>query len=224
MKLFLYSAIVLSLSLNMPNCGCLISENSSPQYEQSFKKSEKGTKDDLVLAVNAVNNILTYMSLAVAILTFATILFGYLGYKDLKRKIEDKVKEVNAKMKDIEAFKDQVKESKKMLDLQEEYVSISNGYLYQTTEQLVNQIDDSKIAMVIYKTLAHNYHVANLYSSNNETRFAALAYLRENGEPSDITHIQAMASSDVDQQYQQLASEIIGVIKYKTENEKNSHN
>ena len=180
--------------------------------------------EEMALAVNTVNNIISYTTLVIAILTFATIIVGFVGFKRLKTEIGSKKNEVDIKIKEvdnemliIESFKNQVMDVKRLIAAQDNYVSFSNGYLYQTTEQLVNQIADTRMAMEIYRTLVHNYHVANLYSSDDSNRFAALAYLREKGELADIDHLQKLLSSDIDQRYKNFASEIIGIIKFRNQ-------
>ena len=175
----------------------------------------------LTLAINTVNNILTYASFIIALLTFATILAGFFGYKKLEKKVVFKTKEMDEKLKEIEEFKKQVTEAHQLLENQNSYIQFANNYLYQTTEQIINQMNDSVLAMEIYKTLSHNYHVANLYSIDKDIRFAALAYLREKGELSDIEHLQKVSINDTEERFRNMAKEIIGTIKYRMENEKN---
>lgn len=179
----------------------------------------------LTLAVNTVNNILTFSSLVVAILTIATILIGFLGYKRLANKIDGKISEIDGSISTIEKFGESVREMKYLLTVQQKYVNSANDYLYESTEQLVNQMDDDKSARILYEKLVRNYHLTNLYAWKKETRFASLAYLREQGRLEDIEHIEVVATSDIDESNRKLAGEIIGIIKYReATNEKNIDN
>lgn len=197
-----------------------------PSTNCTKESNESNDVSGLTLAVNSVNNLIETVSLAITVLTFLTALVGFIGYFRLKKMIENKAKEIDENSKDVQKkmaqlkdFKKQLTDANHLLEMQNGYISFANGYLYQATEQIVNQIKDEKMAMKIFKDVSHNYHVANLYSSDKEIRFAALAYLREKGWMSDVKHLQIVSQTDTEQQFRSLAIEIIGVIRYRNDNE-----
>ena len=188
--------------------------------ENNSRDSFSDLISSLTLCVNAVNNVIQNTSCIIAILTFATILAGFFGYKNLKKKLDSKAREVDEKLAEIASFKENVTEARHLIKSQDNYVHSAIGYLYHITEQIINQMEDQKLAMEIYKDLFHKYHVANLYSADKNTRFAALAYLKEKGTQDDIEHLQLLSSIDSEEKYRNMAIEIIGIIKYR-ENGKN---
>lgn len=188
-------------------------------------KNDKGDEiGSLSLAINTVNNILTGAEVLIGVLTLLTVFFGFFGYYRFKKRIDEKSKGIDSKLKEFEEMKTQLAEAYHLLEMQNGYISFANGYLYQTTEQMVNQISDADLAMEIFKKMNHNYHVANLYSADENTRFAAIAYLRDNGWLEDINHLYSLSKTDKVERLRTFASETIGIIKYRFKDEKEGTN
>ena len=188
------------------------------------KKDEGDEIGSLSLAINSVNNILTGAEVLIGVLTLLTVFFGFFGYYRFKKKIDKKSKAIDSKLKEFEQMKTQLAEAYHLLEMQNDYISSANGYLYQTTEQMVNQLSDSDLAMEIFKKMNHNYHVANLYSADENTRFASIAYLRDNGWLEDVDHLYLLSKKDKVERLRSFASETIGIIKYRFKDEKEGTN
>lgn len=224
-KVFLYSMfLLLSCTPAIADSVGVALTDSNTINTVTPKEEQSNEVSSLTLAVNTVNNILTYSSFVIALLTFATIFAGFFEYRRLKEIIERKVAEIDNKAAEIDDFKQKLDHAQLLLKIQDKYINFANGYLYQTTEQIVNQMEDNDMAVEIFKKMNHNYHIANLYSGKKDDRFASLAYLRENGVVADVEHLLQICDSDPEERYRSLASEIIGIIKYRTEHEKNTDN
>lgn len=208
--------------------------NYTPQLK-STNDLQIENRDDaissLTLAVNTVNNVLTWASFIVALLTLFTILLGLVGYYRLKKSIDKKIKEADLKLLDLKTKEEQLSETRTRIDefnnlLQEQkiFVNSTNQYLYKATEQVINEISDQQVAMEIFEGMVHDYHVANLYAPDENTRFAAIAYLNSKGVPKDINALEGIANSETNEQYRIMAREAVGVIKHKYPDDENTNN
>lgn len=227
--------IVLILSSLLVGAHTLTNNNAEntdtePQQEQqNVEKTIKTDKQDdvssLTLAVNAINNIQTWSAVLIAILTLIVALWGFFGYRHMKENIIENLEKndeiIGAKIKAINAreqeFNDYVTRTMvifEKLNCQEKYMSKTNQYLYEALDKIANQISDSETGKDILQKMLHNYQITNLYSTETNTKFAALAYLYGNGISKDIEHLEYFAKYDLDERNKEWAREIIGIINY----------
>jgi len=176
----------------------------------------------LTLAVNAINNIMTWSAVMIAALTLLVAVFGIIGYirikdilKDNIKKVSDKIIEINSKEQVFNTCIAKTEAITKELQAQEQYMCNSNVYIHKALETIANQISDDHRAISILKFILHNYQISSLYSSNASLKFAALAYLQDNGTFNDIEHLEYVSNFDLIEANKTWAREIIGIIKNK---------
>jgi uncharacterized protein YneF (UPF0154 family) len=226
--------ILLVLSCFLANADTLqnnnVGDTIQQQVEQHVEKTVRADNTDVVsslmFAVDAINTIQTWSAVIMAFLTLIVALFGILGYrhirKDMKENIEkndkiisDKIQEINEKEQKFNDCITQVKVISEKLNGQEKYMSKTNQYLYEALDEVANQISDVKIANHILRKMLHNYQITNLYSTDSNKKYAALAYLQENGTLEDIEHLDYFSNCDLDEPNKIWAREIIGVLRHR---------
>lgn len=197
--------------------------------EKKIIIEEKDEVSSLTLAVNAINNIMAWSAGIVAILTLIVAVFGFIGYNRIKevmndsikknsKIIDDKIKTINEKEEEFSNCISRTKIIDGRLKVQEKYMCNSNLYLYESLDKIANQISDTDKGRLILKEMLHNYQVTNLYSADNNTKFASLAYLQANGTFNDIEHLEYVSNYDQDENNKIWSREIIGAIKHKKNN------
>lgn len=230
--------IILALSYISANADTLPNNNVTTvqyhqQVQQNVEKTVSNEKQEdvssLTLAVNAINNLLTWSEKAIAYLTLIVALFGFFGYykinkslKDNMKKndkiIEDKIEEINNRETEFNDYISRTKAIIEKLNGQEKYMYKTNQYLYEALDKIANQISDTKIGNSILKEMYHNYQVTNLYSVDDNTKFAAFAYIQENGNFNDIEHLEYISNYDSNERYMVWAKAIIVIIRHKINN------
>jgi len=180
----------------------------------------------ITLAVNSINNIISWTSATIAIYTLVIALFGFFGYRHIKERIDenleknrliidDKINEINKKEQIYDDIISQTQVIINKIDVQDKYMCQTNENLYDALNKLANQIPDEKTGKHILKEMLHNYQITNLFSSYSTKHFAGLAYLQENGTIEDIVHLESYLKHCIDEKNKIWAREIIGVIKQK---------
>lgn len=171
----------------------------------------------LTLAVNAVNNIFTWSAIIVAILTFVTMIIGFIGYKSLKDKIDHKIEIIDQKLAVIDQCNNELQKLGHKFNIQENFTYKTSEYLYESVEQIVNQMQDERRAKDIYSKLLHSFHITHLYKNADESKLAALFYLHESGTIKDVSDLEYIEKMDENVEYRKRAREIIGVIKHRSD-------
>lgn len=230
--------IILALSLILVNANTLqkntvvdsgqqpVLHNNIDEVVQVDEIDKPDVVSSLTLAVNAINNIQTWSAVIIAILTLAVALFGFFGYRHIENSMKENIKKndkaVDDKIREIEqqqqAFNDcviQTKAISEKLSGQEKYICKTNQYLYDALDKIANQISDVDTGKIILKEMLHNYQITNLYSTDNSKKFAALAYIQENGSTSDIEHLEFISNYDSNEDNKKWAREIVGIIRYR---------
>lgn len=213
--LLTYSTIVLSQDTahinnsgyELPICSTTYPSNTTTDNNVSA----------LTLAVNAVNNIFTWSAIIVAILTFVTMIIGFIGYKSLKDKIDDKIKIIDQKLAVIDHCETELRKLEHKFNIQENFTYKTSEYLYESVEQIVNQMQDKRRAKDIYSKLLHSFHITHLYKNADESKLAALFYLHESGTIMDVSDLEYIEKMDENVEYRKKAREIIGVIKHRSD-------
>ena len=87
-------------------------------------------------------------------------------------------------------------------NIQENFTYKTSEYLYESVEQIVNQMQDKRRAKDIYSKLLHSFHITHLYKNADESKLAALFYLHESGvviiqveEDDDVFKIKTLVST-----------------------------
>ncbi|MCL2682223.1 MAG: hypothetical protein FWE63_01900 [Bacteroidales bacterium] len=203
---------------------CLIVQHDSDSTsitQQVQQKNEEIMVNSLTFAVSAIEAILSWISIYFAIFALILAALTSIGYyiakkykKNIDKMIGDRIEQINKKEEKFNNYIVQTKAIKKKLSMQEKYIENTNQYLYEAIDEVANQINEEK-GKAILKKMHHNYQVTNLYSEDNNTKFAALAYLQENGTRSDIEHLEYVSNYDSEEANKRKAREIIGIIKHK---------
>lgn len=218
MKLLIYMIIILQIYTVSANANTTSNkiQNSIPlKVEQSNIQPVKEDVGSLTLAVNVINNIMTWTSVLVGVITLLVGAFGYFGYNRMENQIKNKIAEIDKKRTDFDDCILQMKGIQAKLVAQEKYTCNSNIYIYDTLDKIANQIAEAEKGKVILEKMLHSYQITNLYAAENDLKFAALAYIQNNGTLDDIKHLEHVATYDAYEQNRVWAREIIGIIKHK---------
>lgn len=119
-------------------------------------------------------------------------------------------------------FQQQINEILINKAFQDQYLNQLSCYLFQATYSLTGQMNNEVVAKDILYNLFHGYNIAKLYRTSlnsdgtsriDKDKFAAFAYLMENGTLEDIPHLEYIAKNDPYESNRDQAKEIIGRIK-----------
>ncbi len=239
-KMICFIALILSYFLleanTLPsnNVNDTVPQQIQQNVERTVNSDTQDTVNSLTLAINAINNIQTWSAVIIAILTLIVALWGIFGYRRMKKNIKENIKKndkiirnrieaINAKEQEFNDCITKITVVIEKLNSQEKYMCKANQYLYEALDKIANQIPNADTGKAILQNMLHNYQITNLYSTDNNTKFAALAYLYGNGTLEDIEHLEYFAKSNIDERNREWAREIVGIIKHKTSitNEKN---
>ena len=142
--------------------------------------------------------------------------------KDQKHYIEE-VKYLQSELDKIKTeYQQQISLIQKKNDFQNHYLDQIVSLFFQATYSITDQMNNESTAKNILYDLFHDYQITKLYRDSldlkgsmevQQDKFAAFAYLTENGTMDDIPHLVFIAQNDCDEQNRKLAREIIGRIK-----------
>lgn len=142
--------------------------------------------------------------------------------KDYKHHIEE-VKYLQSELDIIKnEFQQQINLIQIKNDFQNHYLDQIVSLFFQATYSITDQMNNESTAKNILYNLFHDYQITKLYRDSldskdsmavQQDKFAAFAYLTENGTMDDIPHLDFVAQNDCDEQNRKLAREIIGRIK-----------
>jgi hypothetical protein len=233
-KIFWYILFALSCFCGrgyaMPNDTVFVAS----QYQQIQQKTneiieeaEVDVVSSLTLAVNAINNIMTWSAIFIAFLTLIVAIIGFVGYNRMYEVVQDNIKKndekVDAKIRAIDAkqemFNDCVSRTQvisEQLKGQEKYICKTSDYLFAALDKITNQIPDADTGKAIMKQMWHNYQITSLYSADEGKEFAALAFLQENGTIDDIEHLEFVSTYDRNDHNKTWAREILGLLSIRT--------
>lgn len=161
---------------------------------------------EITIAVNAINNVLTWSAVVVAIITLFVAILGILGFREIKNDCEKAKKAVEEFDMEIRKIGDKTKALQKKQDLQYLYVSRINKYIYEFSIKIANANE------ALTAELLHDYHLINLLSvsSNYVDDFN---YLKANGTEDDVELIEFIARHDDNEEKKKMAREAIGYIR-----------
>lgn len=188
------------------------------------------------------NSTILFMATTLAFILFVFFFSGIIGmmyyfktkngfaknsisYEDVIEKLEFQFKDMNLHLENKfellqSDFQKQLKTIKQNQTFQDQYLDQTVCYLFQTIYSIISQINDKYIAKNILENFYHSFQIAKLYQINNAldktekiNKFAAFAYIEENGVLEDIPHLEYIAEHDPNEQNENRAKEIIGRIK-----------
>lgn len=193
-------------------------------YPSSATSIAKPATDELAVEVNAVNNILTWGSFIVAVLTIVAAVFGITGFIQLRNNLQNRLDQYYPVFKEAEALVKSADELKKSLAAQQSYIDSCNDSLIRTVYSITNQIQDKDIARKIIQKQLHAAQIINLYrpcinpenkASVRTKKLAALLYLQQNIEDEDLTHLEFVIDNDSDSDIIKQALELALYLKMK---------
>jgi len=236
MKLFIYVIIILQVFTLSANANVIPSKiqdssklivdksniaevtNLSSCYKSSTSNVDQNNiqpLDSLSFALSAICDVITWSSVLIATITLLVAAFGYFGYNRMENRIKNRISELDKKQAEFNDYISQMKVIQDKLLTQGKYICNSNVYIYDTLDKIANQIVDAEKGKLILERMYHNYQIINLYATDNNLKFASLAYMENNGTQNDIKHLEHVATYDDDEKNRIRAREIIGIIKHK---------
>lgn len=158
------------------------------------------------LSETAVNNIITWFSIAIGILTLLFAIIAVFEFSQVE-KIKKRIKSYDDKMSNLSY----------LMAIQDHTMQTYNEFLYQSTQSIANGTNPA----TLLEEVTRNYHIAKLYSlhfdSNEQDSYqyklAAFNYLQQKGKRHDIRHLEYVADHDKNKQCRDRAREVIGHIK-----------
>lgn len=208
----------------------------------------QGNTSDLTLAVNAINNILTWGSFIVAVLTIAAAIFGILGVSAFREETKNSIKFNKNQLKSFSSkitsntsiVKDTQKKQKDFIsdinDLkyqfsqQKRFLERASENLFQTTELIAFQLQDESEAIKLLDFNNYCKNIILLYRAimdddDQETiidiqdqKINAIDFLKINGSLEDIKHLEYVANHDLNEIIKSQAKYAIGYIQARINN------
>lgn len=178
--------------------------------------------NQLAVEVNAVNNILTWGSFIVAVLTIVAAVFGITGFIQIKSNLDNKLNQFSPIFEEAKGLVKSADELKQSLIAQQTYIEKSNESLMKTVYAIANHIQDEVIAKELLKQQGHIAEIINLYRPciNPEDlvevrnkKIASLLYLQENGTSDDLPDLVFVLENDPDPDVRAKAQKVIIIIK-----------
>ena len=178
----------------------------------------------LAVEVNAVNNILTWGSFIVAVLTIVAAVFGVTGFIQLKNNLENQLAQYSSIFEKAENLVNSANGLKQSLEAQHLYIEKSNEFLFQSVFAIANQIPNKDIAKKLLKRQSHIAEIINLYrpcikpediADVRSKKLAALFFIQANGTKDDLPHLLFVSKNDIDEVIRDKALDIYYSIKHR---------
>lgn len=200
--------------------------NTEPQQNDGSCSKESNDISALTLAINTVNNVLTWATIAIGVITLFVAIYGLVSFRNLKKDLSNKESEIDKKIltiqSDVQTINNKTTEIINKETQFQQKQEIRNLY-FQNINLLLNRLStiyanqtsnaDSNNSFFGLEVL-HHYHLISLflteYSSNNDSSFLFLSAL---GTENDVKYLQCIADNDDNQTKRKKASETIGSIQ-----------
>lgn len=165
-----------------------------------------------------INNLYTRDNIIIASVSLVLLLFGFIGLRSIKERIEDFKKEIDAEKQ----FRNEAEKLNKKFEEIEKEQTLNNQYLQKINQWMLNNAysmadtpggDTTQGRDLMGKSIL-NYYLMKLYLSNDKHEIDGCnSYIKNKGGENEIEHLQFIVDNDPDKHKRDRASEAVGYIK-----------
>lgn len=203
------------------------------EYLAPASSSQTAEPQAIVIVMSLLIIVLIIVLLLVTLFNIAIFIRILKHYKNnyqndkIIEELQYRIDEVQGKEKNefnrlSDELKQQIESFRASTLVHEQYLNHTINYLFQATYSITNQITDEHIAREILNRLFHDFQIAKLYQTSFDSddtskieniKFAAFAYLQENGAVEDIPHLEYVVQHDPNENNRRRAIEVIALIQ-----------
>lgn len=182
----------------------------------SFPSSEETSA--LTVLINTINNLYTRDNIIIASVSLVLLLFGFIGLRSIKERIEDFKKEIDGEKQ----FRNEAEKLNKKFEEIEKEQTLNNQYLQKINQWMLNNAysmadtpggDTTQGRDLMGKSIL-NYYLMKLYLSNDKHEIdGCINYIKNKGGENEIEHLQFIVDNDPDKYKCDKTSMAIGYIQ-----------
>lgn len=165
-----------------------------------------------------INNLYTRDNIIIASVSLVLLLFGFIGLRSIKERIEDFKKEIDAEKQ----FRNEAEKLNKKFEEIEKVQTLNNQYLQKINQWMLSNAysiadipgGNTTIGRDMMEKSILNYYLMKLYLSNDKHEIdGCINYIKNKGGENEIEHLQFIVDNDPDKYKCDKTSMAIGYIK-----------
>ena len=182
----------------------------------SFPSSEETSA--LTALINTINNLYTRDNIIIACVSLVMLLFGFIGLRSIKERIDDFKKEIDSEkeLRDAAAkLNKKYEEIEKVQTLNNQYLQKINQWMLANAYSIADTPggNTTQGRDLMGKSIL-NYYLMKLFLSRDKHEIdGCINYIKTKGGKDEIEHLQFIVDNDTDKYKSDRASEAIGYIQ-----------
>lgn len=182
----------------------------------SFPSSEETSA--LTALINTINNLYTRDNIIIACVSLVMLLFGFIGLRSIKERIDDFKKEIDSEkeLRDAaEKLNKKYEEIEKVQTLNNQYLQKINQWMLANAYSIADTPggNTTQGRDLMGKSIL-NYYLMKLFLSRDKHEIdGCINYIKTKGGKDEIEHLQFIVDNDTDKYKRDRASEAIGYIQ-----------
>lgn len=182
----------------------------------SFPSSEETSA--LTALINTINNLYTRDNIIIACVSLVMLLFGFIGLRSIKERIDDFKKEIDSEkeLRDAaEKLNKKYEEIEKVQTLNNQYLQKINQWMLANAYSIADTPggNTTQGRDLMGKSIL-NYYLMKLFLSRDKHEIdGCINYIKTKGGKDEIEHLQFIVNNDTDKYKFDKASEAIGYIQ-----------
>lgn len=182
----------------------------------SFPSSEETSA--LTALINTINNLYTRDNIIIACVSLVMLLFGFIGLRSIKERIDDFKKEIDSEkeLRDAaEKLNKKYEEIEKVQTLNNQYLQKINQWMLANAYSIADTPggNTTQGRDLMGKSIL-NYYLMKLFLSRDKHEIdGCINYIKTKGGKDEIEHLQFIVDNDTDKYKSDRASEAIGYIQ-----------
>lgn len=182
----------------------------------SFPSSEETSA--LTALINTINNLYTRDNIIIACVSLVMLLFGFIGLRSIKERIDDFKKEIDSEkeLRDAaEKLNKKYEEIEKVQTLNNQYLQKINQWMLANAYSIADTPggNTTQGRDLMGKSIL-NYYLMKLFLSRDKHEIdGCINYIKTKGGKDEIEHLQFIVDNDIDKYKRDRASGAIGYIQ-----------